>query len=325
MVSLRICRFAIFCSTLAFVSLRLSQAQNAPSVSPELAYRIESVLRSKVEFPPASSISFGALSPSEIPNYDRLDASFSSIGGETGKIPLLVSKDGTHIAQFSSYDIEADPKAKFAADDRPARGGPAGAPVVIVVYDDLECPFCARLHAELFPALTDRYKDQVRIVYRSFPVEGHPWAMRAAVDVDCLGAESAPAYWAAVDHIHGHASEYGGNEHSLVKAQQEIDAEVKERGRAFGVDESVLNACIAKQDTVSQSASVRVGEELGVVRTPTLFINGLKIEGVVPISFVFEMVDNALKAERKAVVTEHLKASGQGKGKVDDLPDRSFR
>ena len=186
MVSLRICRFAIFCSTLAFVSLRLSQAQNAPSVSPELAYRIESVLRSKVEFPPASSISFGALSPSEIPNYDRLDASFSSIGGETGKIPLLVSKDGTHIAQFSSYDIEADPKAKFAADDRPARGGPASAPVVIVVYDDLECPFCAGLHAELFPALTDRYKDQVRIVYRSFPVEGHPWAMRGAVDVSVL-------------------------------------------------------------------------------------------------------------------------------------------
>ena len=53
---------------------------------------------------------------------------------------------------------------------RPARGGPANAPVMIVGYDDLECPYCAQMNAEIFPALLDRYKDQVRVVYRDFPL-----------------------------------------------------------------------------------------------------------------------------------------------------------
>ena len=48
----------------------------------------------------------------------------------------------------------------------------------------LEIFYCGRLHAEIFPALTDRYGDQVRVVYRSFPSEGHPWAMHATVDTD---------------------------------------------------------------------------------------------------------------------------------------------
>ena len=295
---LRTARFFILCLSIPSLS---SSAQNAaPAISPELAHRIESVLRSQVELPPASSISFGARTTGEISGYDRLQVHYSSSEtGASGDIPLLVSKDGTHIAQFTAFDISTDPKMKFPADDRPARGGPANAPVTIVGYDDLECPFCARLHAELFPAVTDRYKDQVRIVYRNLPIEGHPWAMRAAIDTDCLGAESAPAYWAAVDHIHAHAADYGDTERSLAKAQQQLDATVIDKAQAFRVDESKLKACIVRQDTTKINASIRSAEGLGVIRTPTLFINGLKIDGAVPTAFVFEMIDNALKAEGK--------------------------
>jgi protein-disulfide isomerase len=291
-------RIIVLSIALAWMGSVSSLGQSpAPNISPELAHRLEAMIRSKVDLPSASSISFSSRSTSEIPGFDRLDAHFSSsFNGATGNISLLLSKDGTRVAQFTSYDIGTDPRLKFPADDRPSRGGPANAPVVIVGYDDLECPYCAQLHAELFPALTDRYKDQVRIVYRSYPSEGHPWAMRAAVDTDCLGAESAPAYWAAVDHIHAHSAEYGGTEHSLTKAQQQIDEEVKEQGQSFRVDGSVLNACIARQDTAPQNASLRQGEQLGVIKTPTLFINGVKIDGAVPIKFMFEMVDNALKA-----------------------------
>jgi protein-disulfide isomerase len=323
-MSLKVIQKAALSSVLAFLVTASSAAQStAPDVSPELAHRIEAMLRSKLDFPPASSISFGARSTSEVPGYDRLEVHFrSSLTGNNGNISLLVSKDGTHVAQFTSYDIAADPKLQFPAGDRPARGGPAGAPVQIVVYDDLECPFCARLDAELFPALTDRYKDQVRIVYRSFPIEGHPWAMRAAIDTDCLGAQNAPAYWASVDAIHTHAAEFGGTEHSLAKALQEIDAEVKQQGHAFHLDETRLNACIAKQDTTAEDASVRLGEQLGVMKTPTIFINGVKIAGAVPLPFFFEMVDNALKAagqippppyEVKPAVTPSAAPSAAGK------------
>ena len=105
---------------------------------------------------------------------------------------------------------------------RPARGGPANAPVLIVGFDDLECPYCAKMHEQLFPALTERYKNQVRFVYKDFPLSQHPWAMRAAIDVECLAAQSSKGYWNLVDYIHAHAAEIGGTDRSVAKASDAV-------------------------------------------------------------------------------------------------------
>lgn len=277
----------------------LAQSSSA-ELSPSARQRVEALLRSKAEFPPASSLSFRLLGPSELPGFDKLSAHFASaMTGASGDVSLLISEDRTRLAQFTTYDIAADPRAKVPSEGRPSRGGPATAPVVIVSFDDLECPYCARLHKELFPALTDHYKDQVKIVYQSLPSEGHPWAMRAAVDTDCLGKESPAAYWAAVDKIHERASEYGGTERKLAVAEHELDIEATEEGHRFHVDEEKLKACIAKQDKAPVQQSMALASSLGVSTTPTVFVNGARFEGAVPIEFVFEMVDNALRAEDK--------------------------
>jgi protein-disulfide isomerase len=267
------------------------------AVSPELAHRIEVLLRSKMEFPPVTTLQIGIRSQSEVPGYDSVEVEYRTEEGKTGQIPILVSKDGTKLAQFTGYDISADPKSKYPVGNRPSRGATTGAPVQIVGYDDLECPFCARLHSTIFPALLDRYKNQIQIVYRSFPIEGHPWAMRAAIDTDCLAKESGPAYWASIDVIHAQAGEYGGPKHSLAEAKDEIDAEVKRQGHVFGVGKANLDACIAKQDPTEETASIALGEQLSVRSTPTLFINGLKIEGAAPLEFIFKIVDDCLRAE----------------------------
>src|ERR1700761_8499171 len=130
----RALRSSVLSLTLIALPLSSSAAQNpAPSISPELAHRIESMLRSRVDLPPASSITFGERSPGEVPGYDRIQAHYSRrLTAEKGAIALLISKDGTHVAQFNTFDISADPGLKLSADDRPSRGGPAGAPVTIV-------------------------------------------------------------------------------------------------------------------------------------------------------------------------------------------------
>lgn len=197
--------------------------------------------------------------------------------------------------------------------------------MLVVGFDDLECPYCAHLHRDLFPALTDRYKDQVRFVYQSLPSDGHPWAMRAAVDTDCLGRENPSAYWAAVDDIHAHASEYGGSEHKLAVAEGEIDTEAADQGRRFHVDETKLKSCIEKQDTTEERASVVRAEQLGVVKTPTVFVNGAKFEGAVPIEFVFDMIDNALRVEgkvpppRPSTLADQVKEQSTGAPSVGTL------
>lgn len=274
-------------------------AQSSASVlAPALQQRVEAQLRSIVDFPPQTTLTFSISEPGELPGFDTLNCHYASaFSGSSGDISLLVSHDRTRIAEFASYDIAADPRTKVPTEGRPARGGPPTAPVLLVSFDDLECPFCAALHKELFPALTDHYKDQVRVVYQSVPNDGHPWSMHAAVDTDCLAKQSPEAYWAAVDTIHAHAAEFGGSERKLATAEQQLDAEALEEGRRFHVDEAPLKACIQRQDTTAERQSSALAGRMGVTQTPTIFVNGAKSDGDVPIEFVFDMVDNALRAE----------------------------
>lgn len=266
----------------------------------ELARRVEILIRTRTKLPPNYSVLIGPRTKSEIPGFDTIDVVFSDDGSPSRPIPFLLSTDGKTVAQFNKYDIAADPKALVSSAGRPARGGPESAPVEIVGFDDLECPFCTRMHASLFPALTERYGTQIHFVYRAFPLTNiHPWAMRAAIDTDCLAAQSSPAYWSAVDYIHAHASDLAGPEHSITKANEALDAVALSEATRAHLNSETLQACIKKQDDSAVKASMKVGEALGIEATPILFINGEKFEGAYPLVDVFRMVDGALIAAGK--------------------------
>jgi len=285
---------------------------------PAIAHRVEVLLRQKAQLPPGATIAIGPATPSDVPGFNTILVSFTSIEGQTSKpVSFLISADGKTVAQFTRYDISADPRALISADGRPARGGPATAPVLIVGFDDLECPYCARLHESIFPAITHRYGDKVRIVYKDFPLDQHPWAMRAAVDVNCLAAQSPTGYWNLVDYIHSHASDIGTDtaaknkpadpksdtaeapppDKTLERADAQLDKLTREQGTLQHADATRLDACIAKQDTAAIEASKKVATDLNVDSTPSLFINGDKIDGAVPIEFIFQRIDEALRSE----------------------------
>lgn len=260
------------------------------------------MLRQKANIPPGSAMNIGAATPSDLPGWAKLSITFTNDGKTSHPIDFLISNDGKTLAQFNKFDISGDPRALVSPEGRPARGGPVTAPVLIVGFDDLECPFCARLHETIFPAILTRYGNSVRIVYKDFPLDQHPWAMRAAVDVNCLGEQSTPGYWNAVDYIHSHASEIGAaqdngpKDKTVVRANDQLDKVVRQQAQLQKADLPKLDACIAKQDTKAVEASRQLGTGLGVDSTPSLFINGDKIDGAVPLDFIFARVDDALRA-----------------------------
>jgi protein-disulfide isomerase len=272
---------------------------------PALARRVEVLLRQKAQVAPGSVLNIGIPAASELTGYDTVSVSITTEGKTSRPIAFLLSTDGKSLAQMTKYDLTPDPRAYVSAAGRPARGGPENAPVLIVGFDDLECPFCARLHATIFPAIEQRYGNNVRIVYRDYPIEQHPWAMRGAVDVNCLAAQSPTGYWNAVDYIHAHETEIGTptgdgpKDKSLAVANEQLDKLTRQQGEFQKVDMTKLNACIAKQDTTEMEKSRQLGTALNVDSTPTLFINGDKIDGAVPIEFIFKVIDNALLAEGK--------------------------
>jgi protein-disulfide isomerase len=276
-----------------------AQVPAAGTLSPEVARRVELLLRSKTKIPPDYTMAIGPREPSDIAGFDKIQVIVTSDGTPSHPIPFLISKDGKTLAQFNQFDISKDPKTIVSGAGRPGRGGDADAPVEIVVFDDLECPYCARMHTQLFPALLDRYGKNVRIVYRDYPLSQHPWAMHAAVDVDCVGTQSAPAYWNIVDYIHAHAADFGGADKSLQKATDALDKLALDEATRDNLNAAAIDACIRKQDTADIKASMKMGDDLGVEATPVLFINGEKLEGAYPLKDVFRMVDEALTAEGK--------------------------
>jgi len=133
-----------------------TKLETGATLSPALAHRVEILLRGKAQLPPGSTITIGPAQPSDITGFHTINVSFTAEDKTSHPVSFLISDDGKTIAQFIKYDISANPRTMVSDAGRPSRGGPASAPVVFVNFDDLECPYCARFHDSLFPAITAR-------------------------------------------------------------------------------------------------------------------------------------------------------------------------
>jgi protein-disulfide isomerase len=288
-------RFVLLCS-LAAIAIFGCRAQTPPP-SASVDRRIEVLVRSQFNVPPDYDISFGGKTKSDIPGYDNLPVTFSHNGKQT-TVTFLLSKDGNTLARLEKFDISKDPQSIYSIDHRPIRGN-AEAKVTVVNYDDLQCPYCARMHEELFPATIDHYKGLVRFVYKDYPlVEIHPWAMHAAVDANCLADQKSEAYWEFIDYAHAHGHEIEGARDDPKQAFSTLDEQARTLGKKYALNESRLNACLAKQDESTVHASMREGEKLGIEGTPQLFVDGERVApGAQPTSAVWDTIDRALKAD----------------------------
>jgi protein-disulfide isomerase len=266
---------------------------NAPA-SLELNRRIEVLLRAKFDLPQDYNVTIGARKPSQIPGYDSLAVTLAK-GAEKANLDLLISTDNTKLARLQSFDLANDPVFRIDLANRPVCGN-SSAPVTIVNFDDLECPYCARMHQTLFPATQERYKDKVRFIYKDDPLsEIHPWAMHAAVNANCLAAQSGTVYWQYVDYLHGHGQEVTGEDRNLTRSNAALDRIARDLAAVAHLDDAKLNACLAKQDETAVRESASEADKLGINGTPVLFVNGERVEGALPREQVWMVIDRALR------------------------------
>lgn len=272
------------------------KAQPAPQTDSLLTMnrRIEVMVRSNFNLPPRIDVAIGARKPSTISGYDTLPVTFSS-GGRQKEVDFLISTDGKTLARLETFDLVKNPLFSIDVAGRPVRGNPA-AKVTVINFDDLECPYCSRMHDTLFPATIDHYKDKVRFIYKDNPlVEIHPWAMRAAVDANCLAAQKGEAYWSFVDYIHNHGQEVTGSDRNPAKSAEALDRIARQQATLGKLDPAALNACIAKQDESEVRTSMQEADQLGADGAPALFVEGERIVGAVPQDQLWTVIDRALR------------------------------
>lgn len=143
--------------------------------------------------------------------------------------------------------------------------GPVDAPLTLVEYGDVECPFCGRATG-VVAELRGRFGDELRYVFRHLPLpEVHPHAELAAEATEAAAAQGA--FWAMHDRLFAH--------------QDRLDAaDLIEHAAALGLD---LERFTRELGEGAHGRRVRddvVGAEAsGVHGTPTFFVNGVRHEG----------------------------------------------
>jgi protein-disulfide isomerase len=162
--------------------------------------------------------------------------------------------------------------------DDPVRGNPR-APVTIVLFSDFQCPFCARVGPTL-EEVQRQFGDKVRIVWKHQPLSFHPHALPAAEAAEA--AREQGKFWQMHDRLFG--------------SQRELSPELYERlAKEVGLDVRRFQAA-----TRSGKFRARIQEDqqlaarIGAQATPTMFVNGEKVEGAVPFATLKAVVDRKL-------------------------------
>jgi protein-disulfide isomerase len=74
-----------------------------------------------------------------------------------------------------------------------------------------------------------------------------------------------------------------------------LDRFTVERGSKYNLDGPKLQACIAAQKEDAVRASMKEATAIGVDATPTLFVNGEKIDGALPLPELRAVFNRALR------------------------------
>jgi len=171
--------------------------------------------------------------------------------------------------------------------------GNVDAPITVLEYSDLECPFCAKFHNDGTPkALQEKYGDNMNIIFNHFPLDFHANALPAAQALECVREQGGDFYGL----IDASFEKYSNNNFSL-PGFYELAAE-------YGADSSLVQECV-KADTYSEAvlAQMTTGQTLfGVTGTPgNVVINNATweyevVSGAYPAS-TFEAIIDRMLAE----------------------------
>jgi protein-disulfide isomerase len=175
-------------------------------------------------------------------------------------------KDGMTREQLEkSYKGRFEPATvkNVPIDGSPVKG-PDGAPITIVEFADFECPHCGEV-APLLDKLQEQHKNDVRMVFKFYPLPGHPHADIAARAA--IAAMNQGKFW----EMH-HA--LFANQHHL--EQTDLDSYAKD----LGLEVSRFHADMQASATADRIAKDhKLGEDLQIQGTPTIYINGRMFDG----------------------------------------------
>jgi protein-disulfide isomerase len=168
-------------------------------------------------------------------------------------------------------------------DDDPILG-PSTAAITIIEFSDYECPYCRKWHLEVFPRLRQKYPDQLRFVFRDFPLTSiHPNAVPAANAANC--ANDQGKFWEFNEALFSMQAGLNTKAYQMYAEELELD-----------MDE--FNECFSSGRYEAEvMADLEWAAQLGVRSTPTFFLNGIALVGAQPYEVFEQVIEKELAGE----------------------------
>lgn len=200
--------------------------------------------------------------------------------------------------------VQDDTRYQVSAEGAPSLGK-ADAPVTIVEFVDIQCPYCS-VSARRVKSLLKSYPDDLRIAFRHFPIPNlHPRAIPAAKAAEC--AEEQGLFWEMLDKL-------------VAEDASLSDDAIDGYAQKLGMDMEAFGHCInttPAQDRIN--ADWQMGIDLGIHATPTLFVNGLRVVGLQSTQSLAALVGSEAKAAREKAEAQERDA-GKSMVAADSLP-----
>jgi protein-disulfide isomerase len=222
---------------------------------------------------PASIVIAGAL----------IAAAIYSLGNGI-QLPKLPAKGTINdTAQNPSLPSNGNGAVQVNVTDNDHIRGNKSAPVTIVEFSDLQCPFCKRFHPTMQQAL-QAYGDKVRWVYKHFPLDSlHPEARPAAEASECVWEQKGDdGFWQFVDGVFENQEKIGS-------------ALYRELAQKIGLNMGQFDNCVSSRKYQKKvEGDFQQGTAAGVNGTPTSFVNGEALPGAMPYDTLKAAIDRAL-------------------------------
>lgn len=182
--------------------------------------------------------------------------------------------------EAQNQPLSPEVQARIAGVGAPSFG-PDNAKVTIVEFSDFQCPFCTRA-ASVVQQIKEKYGDKVRFVFRQYPLPMHGDAHLAAQA--SLAAHQQGKFWEYHDLLF--ANQRALTRPALEDYAKQANMDLGQLKKAL--DDQALKAAV--------DADVKLGEEVNVNGTPTVFINGKRVPNPTEFAPVAKLIDAALGA-----------------------------
>ena len=198
----------------------------------------------------------------------------------------LPAQAGNQLQVAEDDDVDEPGLQPELTKDDYIRGNP-DAPITIVEYSDLECPFCKRFHPTVKQALAE-YGDQVRWVYRHFPLDAiHSKADKEAEAAECAGElGGSEKFWAYIDKVYEITPSNNGLDLNLLP----------QIAKDLGLDQKAFESCFNSGKYAEKVENqYQEGIRFGVNGTPGSFVNAVPVRGALPYANLKAIIEAELQ------------------------------